>query len=243
MNWNAVPDGLGAPYGQVTEATQARYAPLAYQRAQEEWPWLGVTAFWFFKRADDSEKNQPWYYFRMAEPDFTLLPVYDAMKAYTHQPPVMYPGWYQEDHWAVTWSEGWRLSTDPSATFGAFQQADTPNQWVRFTFSGTDAFLVTARGPRGGTLTITVDGQPHSVDLHADAVEAPVYVPLAQRLRDSLHTVEIRATTGDHFVDGFIVRRAPNWGLSAWALIGIGVMAVGGDVIRRRREHRLRRFA
>lgn len=84
MNWNAVPkeSGLPANYGQVTPEQQAEWAPLAYQRARSEWPWVGVINFWFFKRADDSEKNQTWYYFRMAEPDFTLLPVYHSMKAH-----------------------------------------------------------------------------------------------------------------------------------------------------------------
>ena len=89
MNWNAVPpdSGLPANYGQVTLEQQARWAPLAYERAQNEWPWIGVINFWFFKRADDSEKGQTWYYFRMAEPDFTLLPVYDSMKAYIAEHP------------------------------------------------------------------------------------------------------------------------------------------------------------
>jgi hypothetical protein len=84
MNWNAVPpeSGLPANYGRVTLEQQARYAPLAYERARREWPWIGVINFWFFKRADDSEKNQTWYYFRMADPDFTLMPVYWAMKDY-----------------------------------------------------------------------------------------------------------------------------------------------------------------
>ncbi len=38
--------------------------------------------FWFFKRASDAEKDQEWYYFRMAEPDFTLMPVYHSMQSY-----------------------------------------------------------------------------------------------------------------------------------------------------------------
>ena len=45
---------------------------------------------------DDSARTEAFYYFRMAEPDFTLLPVYESMKAYMHQTPVMYPGWFQD---------------------------------------------------------------------------------------------------------------------------------------------------
>jgi uncharacterized protein (DUF427 family) len=84
MNWNALPpDHPAYPgYGRVTEEQQARYVVEAYERIQAEWPWVGVVNFWFFKRPDDSEKDQAWYYFRMVEPDFTPLPVYDAVKEY-----------------------------------------------------------------------------------------------------------------------------------------------------------------
>lgn len=87
VNWNAVPNtpdtiqGVGR-YGLVTEEQQARYVPLAYQRAGSEWPWVGGMAVWFFKRPSDAERNQSWYYFRMVEPDFTPLPLYQAMKDY-----------------------------------------------------------------------------------------------------------------------------------------------------------------
>ncbi len=85
MNWNAIPEGHPAApqFGRVTDEQLARYVVEGYQRAQEEWPWVGVIFYWFFKRADDSEKDQAMYYFRMAEPNFTTLPVYDAIKDYT----------------------------------------------------------------------------------------------------------------------------------------------------------------
>ena len=83
MNWNAVPDNIADKrFGQVSLETQARFLPLAYERIRNEWPWVGVAATWFFKPASDAEKDLVQYYFRMVEPDFTPLPVYDAMKAY-----------------------------------------------------------------------------------------------------------------------------------------------------------------
>jgi hypothetical protein len=68
MNSSAVPESLPANYGRVTEEQQARYAVLALERIQEEWPWVGVTNVWFFKRATDQEKDQSWYYFRLWSP-------------------------------------------------------------------------------------------------------------------------------------------------------------------------------
>ena len=84
MNWNTVPDSVpDKRFGQVSPETQAQYLPMAYERIQREWPWAGVAFTWFFKRASDAEQDQSFYYFRLVEPDFTPLPVYDAMKAST----------------------------------------------------------------------------------------------------------------------------------------------------------------
>jgi hypothetical protein len=92
--WNPVPDEATTPgiqdrlrYGQVTEEQAARYAVEAYQRARDEWPFVGVMCYWFFKNADDHEKNQSQYYFRMLDPDFTPRPVYDAIKNYATRKP------------------------------------------------------------------------------------------------------------------------------------------------------------
>jgi hypothetical protein len=84
MNWNAVPNEVpDKRFGQVTLAQQARYLPLAYERIQREWPWVGVAFTWYLKDATDQEKDQAKYYFRLLDPDFTPLPVYESMKTYT----------------------------------------------------------------------------------------------------------------------------------------------------------------
>ncbi len=106
--WNPQPrdpsvvTSLYGNYGIVTPEQAARYMPLAYDRAQREWPWVGTIFYWFFKRPADYEINQSWYYFRMVEPDFTPLPVYDTMKEYvTTQEPALYPGVHQAEDWAI----------------------------------------------------------------------------------------------------------------------------------------------
>ncbi|MCX6049884.1 MAG: hypothetical protein NT075_32695 [Chloroflexi bacterium] len=85
MNWNAAPDNVDPRYGRVTLEQQAQYLPLAYQRLIAEWPWIGVANTWYLKRATDEweVKRQPEAYFRLLLPDFTPLPVYDAMKMFT----------------------------------------------------------------------------------------------------------------------------------------------------------------
>jgi len=94
MAWNPVPDAQTAPnisgrlnYGQVNDQQAADYAVQAYRRAHDEWPFVGVISYWFFKRPDEHEKDQSWYYFRMVDPDFTPRPVYNAIREYaSHQP-------------------------------------------------------------------------------------------------------------------------------------------------------------
>lgn len=84
--WNPVPNDPaiveGDRYGRVTMAQAAEWAPLAYERALKEWPWIGVISWWYFKPADEHTKGDSSYYFRLVEPDFTPTPVYEALKAY-----------------------------------------------------------------------------------------------------------------------------------------------------------------
>ena len=85
MNWNAAPEDVDPRYGRVTLDQQARYLPLAYERVIEEWPWIGVAATWYLKRATDlwETNRQPEAYFRLLAPDFMPQPVYESMKAFT----------------------------------------------------------------------------------------------------------------------------------------------------------------
>jgi len=224
VNWNTAPENIPSIFGRVTEAQQARYAPLAYERAQSEWPWVGANFFWFFKRASDAEKDQAWYYFRMAEPDFTLLPVYESMKNYIASARVMYPGWYQEDHWAVEWSDEWKVESSPGFVFGRGSETEASGS-LRFAFVGTEAVLV-AFGP--GAVTVRVDGGLTSTfNLRPEAA----HLPVAQNLRDARHVVEI-AASGPVAIDGFIVRRSPNTapGLAA---VMVGVLIAAWAVVRR----------
>jgi polysaccharide biosynthesis protein PslG len=142
--WNPQPEDpsiVNSQYGNfgiVTEEQAARYMPLAYQRAQEEWPWIGNISYWFFKRPADYEKNQAFYYFRMVEPDFTPLPVYDSMKEYiTTQTPVLYAGVHQAESWEVMKPGNARMVEAEGAEFGKAVEATQ----LEFEGFGTDILL------------------------------------------------------------------------------------------------------
>lgn len=210
MNSNAVPNdpsiqGWGA-YGQVTPEQQARYAVLAYRRVMEEWPWVGVVNFWFFKRASDTERNQSWYYFRMVEPDFTPLPVYTAMKEFTaNLTPTMYPGTHQESHWALEYEGNWEQVgkwasgqvCKLSLQVCDYRRTIEPGATVRFWFEGTSLALIP--GPGTGVAEVSVDGNVRRIALDGRPAR------LFDRWRRGRHKVTLTAISGEIGVDAFIV--------------------------------------
>jgi hypothetical protein len=241
MNWNAVPPGFpDQRFGRVSEEQQARYALEAYQRAQEEWPWMGVVNFWFFKQADDHERSyNAQYYFRMVEPDFTPLPVYQAIKEYANRPPVMYRGYHQEDHWALSYGGPWRTVRDSRAVLGAYRRADESGAWLSFTFKGSELLLVVDKGPGGGVMEVAVDdAEPLKVDLAGEEEAFGAKVPVASGLPPVEHRVQISSgARGWAAVDGFIVRSGPDY--FTWRWVGalaalLGTAGVGLSLAKTR---------
>ncbi len=206
LSWNALPPDSGLPpvYGQVTGEQQARYAALAYQRMQREWPWLGVGFYWFFKQADDRERGvSPQYYFRMVEPDFTPLPVYTALKEQAHQPPVMYAGWHQAGHWAVNYSGSWESTLQPEATFGKALLGQTGDS-AQFTFEGSN--LALALIGVGGRLRAQVDNMP---PVEITPGDRSPHVSIAGGLSQTQHTVKLEVLEGPVIIDGYIIKSRP----------------------------------
>jgi hypothetical protein len=231
LGWNAVPAESGIPpvYGQVTLEQQGRYTALAYDRLEREWPWLGVGFYWFFKQADERERaSNPQYYFRMVEPDFSPLPVYQVMQEKTQEPPVMYPGWHQANHWAITYRGDWQTVEEPEAIFGDALRADEARATATFTFEGSSLDL--AMLPSEGRLRIQIDqGEPVEIDLNSELTEPEISSPkstiqnlksaegtqseivnLARALPQQLHRVRLEVIEGPVLLDGFIVESRPN---------------------------------
>jgi len=206
MNWNAPPADLpDKQFGFATPEQQARNAVLAYQRVQREWPWVGVVNFWFFKRATDQEKGQAWYYFRMVEPDFTPLPVYDALKTYTHsdEAHTLYPGVHQQDHWLLSYAGEWETRTDAAAVPGGvsdYRVSGDPLASLSFAFEGEELWLQV--GPdAAGMLRYSIDGAAEQ----SAAFTPGEQIRLADRLDGSRHTIAIRPGDGSLSIDSLTV--------------------------------------
>lgn len=227
MNWNVAPEDIPAPYGRVTLEQQAEWAPLAFQRAQKDWPWIGVINVWYFKRASDDwlTERRPEAYFQMLEPDFTPLPIYESIKDYANQPPIMYAGNHWADDWAATYGDGWspwlyeldraRVSADDAGP-------------ITFTFWGTSLRIIFGahENPEHG-ITYQVDDEPPVLLQQCCARE------MLWRGRRGLHTVEINPV-GNVVITHFIVRDDPR--LTPGALIAGALLLTGAWYVARRRH-------
>ena len=234
VGWNALPREFdGFPYyGRVSEELQAEYSAAAYRMAQEEWPWMGVMSYWFFKRPSDHEKNQAFYYFRMMEPSFYAHPVYYALQEQATSPPILGLGYHQQDHWALTYEGSWEDVEDDQAVLGSYRISDRAGDSLSFTFWGTDLSLVPVCDANPVSLEVTIDGRSTRLDLRSCSAAYGEELPLVRGLAEGQHQVRLTVAdtaggTGRVAIDGLIVRRTPLFlvqrGLSLLVLTGSSV--------------------
>ncbi len=199
MNSNAAPPEIPPRFGRVTPEQQARYAPLAYERIQREWPWVGVVAVWFFKRASNTECDQPFYYFRLVEPDFTPMPVYDSLSTYlNHLSPTLYRGHHQETSWQLTYEGTWETKYTPEAVLGSYRRTTDPTARLVITWEGRQ--LTLTPGPERGTLRLTEDNAPpRKITLRGRPVT------LSRHLRRARRQLTITLEEGTLSVDNLYV--------------------------------------
>ena len=204
--WNALPDSFtDMPlYGRVTEDQQARYTVRGLERVHDEWPWAGVSFVWFFRRPDDSERGQQFYYFRLVEPDFTTLPVYSAIQKAAPELRSVSRGWSSPTHWAVTRSGEWRAADGGASAL----QSEQPGATLAFAFDGTDLALL-ARGP--GRLYVDAPGtrlpRDDSGRAYVDVPPADTEIELVRGLSGARRQATIELAEGTVTVQSIIVDR------------------------------------
>lgn len=237
IGWNAVPANFEfAPFGRVTDAQQARYAVQAYERAQSEWAWMGVLNYWFFKRAYDNEREQPFYYFRLFDPDFTPRPVFRAIKDYIATARWLGLGFHQETHWAIEFAGNWltrRWGNGVTDAARVGQVGDT----MGFDFRGNELELALVENPYSGVIRVRIDGGvPRTIDLRSTDPSSSARVVIARNLSPGQHHAEITVERGALWLDGVIVKQTNGWWSEklGW-LGGLVVVLVGGVILWRRK--------
>jgi hypothetical protein len=225
IGWNALPLSFeNAPYGRVTEQQQGRYAAQAYERAQSEWGWMGVMNYWFFKRAYDNEREQPFFYFRLFDPDFTPRPAYDAIKNYTPTARWLGKGFHQETNWTLEYIGAWRTGAYGAGVTEQYA-IGLPNDILRFSFRGNTVELALAPNPYFGVIEARVDdGTFQKYDLRATDPQGASRVVLAKDLLPREHHVELRVRQGELWLDGIVVSQSNDWLLTRLIPFGVAIV-------------------
>jgi len=242
IGWNSLPPNWPETplWGSVSRDLQAEYTVRAYQRAAEQWPWMGVMAVWHFRMVYPQNQQSQQYYFDMVDVDWHKEPIYFALQRLMTSPPVLYRGYHQEDHWALHWGPGWTRVADPRASLGYVEESATAGATLSFDIDAAWFDLVTPTGPSWGRLAITIDGLPFEanrlpivngqavLDLSAPSERWQVRWPVADGLGPGVHHVEVRVLSGRAAIDGIVADSiwppARLFETIAGVLAGLGVL-------------------
>lgn len=249
FGWNHLPEdwnGLPSLWGQVTAEQRAVYTRDAFQRAREEWPWLGglIVQHW----QPDAPADDPIQ-------GFAVVPVIDEWGAQGVLPAVegLIPGRYPAQNAYTTYSDGWQFSElGADAMIPAEGDADVENH-ITVQFEGTTFALAVRRDDYLAYLYVTVDGKqanalPQNQQGEAQIIlTSPERTPtldlilVADSLGEGVHTAEIvhRTEHGDDRwpIAGFAVAVPPDtaaydraqtacWIVGVLALLAAGLLSL-----------------
>jgi len=218
--WNASPPDMSPEkliWGRVTEQQQADYTLRGIRLAREEWPWAGVFMIWYFRQVGNIPPDDPEYYFRMVDPDFTPRQVYFAVRDASEQHREAGQGVYQELNPAVRHYGSWAPVTRPVARGQAELCSTTPGDSITLSFRGQAVDLYTRRGPDAGRLLVTLDGRPVSglprdeagntyVTLYSPLEEDGAVISLVTNAGPGSHTLRLTLSeTSDVGSSGHVV--------------------------------------
>jgi hypothetical protein len=194
----------------------------------------------------------------MMEPDFTPLPVYDAMSWLANRPPAVNVGYHQQDHWALHYStepkDAWQHVADEEAVLGVYALGNK-DATLDFYFEGTDLTLVLRHVGLPSTalqnVEMLIDGEEREeknyeifsqllAGIHRPDVgeQGTVAIPVARGLTDERHRVHVRVKEGTLALDGLIVQRNNAMGLRKLAGVGLGLVLVMGVTLVATRPRR-----
>ena len=242
FGWNHLPeDWTGPPsiWGQVSASERAQSTREAYERAAQEWPWIGGLILHHWQ--PDSPQDDP-------QQGFAVAPVIDAWLvdgplAFSEGlPPGRHP--VQNDY--TEYSENWRFSelgvdaeiSDPDAVTPEMENR------ITLTFEGTDFAIPVRRDDTSAYLFVTVDGEPaNALPRQPDGqtfllLTSPDRQPdmeliaVARGLPEGTHTVEIvhRPINGDDRwpIAGYAVARPPDTRTHTFALAACAALGALG---------------
>ncbi len=251
FGWNSMRadlPGLASIWGEVDETAQAQFTVGALERAEQEWPWMGLMCVNGLQprpegasgaRASVPDARESWG-FAMIDPEGEPRPVYGAVQSWARRPAAATTGAYRADTDLAVFEGSWSLGPQ-GADIGEFG-----DHRVTLAFEGTGVALTVRRGPYRAFLYVMVDGEPapalprdregRAYVVLYDPLAAVATVPLAEGLAAGRHTVTVEAERGwgQWALADWRVTTAPahvartRSGFVVWGLIAaVGLVAVG----------------
>ncbi len=210
--WNSLPQPWsGAPsiWGQTTASQQAVWTVAALERAQQEWPWMGVM---FLENWQPSAQgNDPLWGFSIKGRE-TAEAIGNRLMSL--EPDVAMPGFHvaQPTDPSQVYDGDWRFSPEYGADIGA------TGDRVTFTFWGTDVGLRVRRANFRARFYVTVDGEPANA-LPSDENGTMLILTSAEPGEDYLSTEWIARglEAGVHQVQLVASRGWDQWALSGFS--------------------------
>ena len=251
--WMSLPAGWsGRPsiWGNHSTEDQAAWTVEGILRARREWPWMPTIFVWASRWPGQTDPDDPTFWFRLMDPDFTPRPALLALQELARERPVAGAGLHQEDHPAFTYAGPWPREPSDEAAAGFWSSTGVAGAVAEFRFEGGNVGLVVRQGPDMGMLRVRIDGLdaladliPRSefgqsiVDLYSPEVRPASTIALASRLPAGAHVLEVeslgrssaRSTGGKVVIDGVVVSNSrPLWPYAAagiaWA-VALGLVA------------------
>jgi hypothetical protein len=247
--WNASPEDMSPErliWQRVSEQEQSDYTLRGIQKARDEWPWAGVFMIWYFRQVGNIPPDDPEYYFRMVDPDFTPRQVYLAVQDAAQQLQEAGQGVVQEMNAAAQHYGAWEQVTRSEAGGQSALRSDTPGDSVTLSFRGQSVDLITRTGPDGARLVVTLDGRAVSglardetgqsyVSLYSKAEKNGAAIPLVRDSSLGSHTLRItvsqstdlESTGREAVIDAFAVRSGKSTSASLLpSLAGLAALVV-----------------
>lgn len=200
FGWNSLPPdwrGRPSPWGSDSEAKQVQRTIEAIQRAQDEWPWLGVMCLQHFQPA--APPDDPIWGFAMVSEGFAPRLIYTAMQRLATPPLVAYIGHYPADAWATDYQGSWRHS--------AGTMAGRAGDSLTLRFKGTRFDLIILRDRFSGTMRVAIDGNEVSLLDLQSPVPTQMTITLAKGLPDTEHVAHLTVGEGEATIGGIIIAR------------------------------------
>ena len=176
LGWCALPDdwtGRPSPQGSDAPFIQAERMQRAMERAQQEWPWMGLMCVLQFQPS--APPDDPVWGYALYGPAGDPTLVRSRLQESLTGKPILYPG--------LVWDLKPFLTS-----VGDSQRSD-------LSFWGTDLVLYVEKGLADGPLSISVDAQHTDVTIDLAGDKGRIeQVSIGSRVPEGRHAVRVRGT-------------------------------------------------